>query len=224
MQWDGCGRRVVGWRQSQLEEKKNLKCIWHSDELHLPHHPVGSKASPMSTGAQIVVQKSLRLSPSNLTFCLRECFPDEVIIMSQHETIYFKKSDTEGNLRLCTLPIWNLNLFDMGFHHGLIFSCSFIFFSLSTPKLRQRTRRSLLCSSDSLWRSVGGLQTNRKWRNMPKKMARLFPKCHVSLNKSQRWFSLRWLLIAAKEKHSPAVNLHFNMPPTSSMLLLLRIY
>lgn len=130
---------AVGWVRAEgggvtpesTGEKKNLKCIWHSDELHLPHHPVGSKASPMSTGAQIVVQKSLRLSPSNLTFCLRECFPHEVIIMSQHETIYFKKSDTEGNLRLCTLPIWNLNLFDMGFHHGLIFSCSFIFFFLS---------------------------------------------------------------------------------------------
>lgn len=78
-----------------------------------------------------------------------------------------------------------------------------LLFFISTPKLCQRTRRSLLCSSDSLWMSVGGLQTNEKLHNMPKKMARLFPKCHVSLNKSQRWFSLWWLLIAAKEKHSP---------------------
>lgn len=134
--WWGDAR--VNWR------KKNLKCIWHSDKLHLPHHPVGSKASPMSTGAQIVVQKSLRLSPSNLTFCLRESFPDEVIIMSQHETIYFKKSDTEGNLRLCTLPIWNLNLFDMGFHHGLIFSSSFFFFSLHTEALPEDKKEPAL--------------------------------------------------------------------------------
>lgn len=117
--------------------------------------------------------------------------------------------------------IWNLNRFDMAFHHELIFSS---FFFPSTPKLCQRTRRSLLCSSDSLRGSAGGLQTSEKLHNMPKKMARLFPKCHVSLNKSQQWFSLWWLLIAAEGKHSPGVHLHFNMPPTSSSLLLLRIY
>lgn len=56
---------AVGWVRAEsggvtpesTGEKKNLKCIWHSDKLHLPHHPVGSKESPMSTGAQIVVQK-----------------------------------------------------------------------------------------------------------------------------------------------------------------------
>lgn len=85
--------------------------------------------------------------------------------MSQHETIYFKKSDAEGNLRLCTLSIWNLNHFDMGFHHGLIFSSSSPF----TPNLCQRTRRRRHWSSDSLWMSVRGRQTNKKLTQLTKK-------------------------------------------------------
>lgn len=220
---------AVGWVRAEgggvtpesTAEKKNLKCIWHSDKLHLPHHPVGSKESPMCTGAQIVVQKKNVSIQSH--FLLAWVFSrlgdhyeptwNNILQKEWHR----RKPEALHSAHLKFKPLW------YGFPSWANIQLLF-FFSLSTPKLCQRTRRSLLCGSDSLWRSVGGLQTNRKWRNMPKKMARLFPKCHVSLNKSQRWFSLRWLLIAAKEKHSPAVNLHFNMPPTSSMLLLLRIY
>ncbi len=101
----------------------------------------------------------------------------------------FKNSNTGGNhQRIHTLYIWNLNHFDMDFYHMLIFH-SFLP-TLLSAKPCQRTGRGLLCSSDSLWISVRGFHTTEKLNNNCKKTDRLSPKCHVSLNESQRWLFL----------------------------------
>lgn len=124
----------------------NLQNVFDTVINYIYHTVLQEKKHLPWAATQRLLAKSLQLSLTDLTLCCMSVFPDEVIIMSQHETIYFKKSDTEGNLRLCTLSIWNLNHFDMGFHHVLIFSLfSFFFLLLPRPKPCRRTRRA--CSA-----------------------------------------------------------------------------
>lgn len=85
-----------------------------------------------------------------------------------------------------------------------------------TPKPRQSTGPGLLCSSDRLWISVRGFHTAEKLMNNSQKTGRLSPKCHVSLNQSQRW--LFYPVMAndnAVRNLSPGAHLHSNKPRTS---------
>lgn len=127
-------------------------------------------------------------------------------------TSWFKNSDRGKSG--ASLYIWNLNHFDIDFYHMLIFHLSPP--PLLSAKPRQRTLRGLLGSSDSLWISVRGFHAAEKLNNNCKKTDRLFPKCHVSLNESQRWLFLPVMATDnGVQNLSPGAHLHSNKPPTS---------
>lgn len=204
MGWGWCGRADFLWCVTLCSWvwKLSSKCIWHSDKLHLPHRPAGEKASPLSSHATIVGQKPPTVSDWSY-FVLRECFSrlgdhyeptwNNILQKEWHR----RKPEAVHSVHLKFKPLW------YGFPSCANIRSLFLFFSSSPQtKALPEDKKSLLCSSDSLWMSVGGFHTNKKLHNKPKMTARLFPKCHVSLNKSQWWFSLWWLLIAAEKKNT----------------------
>lgn len=136
--------------------------------------------------------RNLCPSPPHLASCLRECFPDELITMSQHDTIYFLPSEivtqkeTIRGSTPCTFEIQTTLIWiSITRSYSTFFLCSF-----QQSLARGQEEASSAAQIASEW-SARGFHTAEKLNNNCIKTGRLSPKCHVSLNESQRRLSPR---------------------------------
>lgn len=164
--------------------KSSWKCIWHSDKLNLTHHLLHTHTQIKKTSHEQSWAPATWPPPgssSHLRFVLACVFST---LADSYEAKWQYTSSMTGST-LCTFEIETTLIW-------ISITCSYYSPPISKSLPEDRTRPLQL-------RYRGSTAALRSWTTTAKKKKTdwLSPKCHVSLNESQRWLFLppRWLLI-----------------------------